>query len=184
MLWVIRGDVRLVRRARNGAELVLQRAPSGFVAEASLDSSEYHCDAVAGAESALLSFPMEPFRAALREDDAFRGFWMRRLAKEVRTLRMQCERLALRSAAERIEHYIECEGNNGRLELRPTRKAWASELGLSHEALYRALGELQRSGRLQATKRKDGLLLTLTPHRKTRTLQSQKNGSQAFGSSS
>ena len=36
MLFVIDGEVRLVRRTAGGADIVLQRARSGFVAEASL----------------------------------------------------------------------------------------------------------------------------------------------------
>ena len=47
---------------------------------------------------------------------------MRRLATEVRKLRAQCERLSLHGAAERIAHYIEAEGRDGRLELRQTRR--------------------------------------------------------------
>ncbi|HYL88844.1 MAG TPA: Crp/Fnr family transcriptional regulator [Burkholderiales bacterium] len=158
IFWVVDGEVRLVRRSRNGAEIVLQRASAGFVAEASLDSPAYHCDAVAAQDSRLLAFPINRFREALAEDEKFRAFWMRRLAREVRTLRSQSERLALHSAAERIEHYIESEGSNGRLELSRTRKAWAAELGLTHEALYRALAGLQRSGRI-ATVEKDGVLV-------------------------
>jgi CRP-like cAMP-binding protein len=161
VFWVLDGEVRLVRRSRNGAEIVLQRAGSGFVAEASLDSPAYHCDAVAPAPSRLLAFPIARFRSALVEDAEFRAFWMRRLAREVRTLRSQCERLALNSAAERIEHYIETEGRNGRLELTRTRKAWAAELGLTHEALYRALSMLERSERLSLVERGAALVLTM-----------------------
>jgi CRP-like cAMP-binding protein len=161
ILWVLEGEIRLVRRSRNGAEIVLQRARSGFVAEASLESSRYHCDALAATDSRLLALPIEPFRQALRQDEAFRAFWMARLAREVRLLRSQCERLALRSASERIEHYIEAEGRDGRLELPRTRKAWAAELGLSHEALYRALASLQRCGRISALERQGVLTLTL-----------------------
>jgi CRP-like cAMP-binding protein len=86
---------------------------------------------------------------------------MRRLAREVHALRSQSERLALRSAAERIEHYIESEGHNGRLELARTRKAWAAELGLTHEALYRALASMQRAGSITAVERDGALVLTL-----------------------
>ena len=161
VFWVLDGEVRLVRRSRNGAEIVLQRAPSGFVAEASLDSPLYHCDAVAAKESRLLAFPINRFRQALAEDEKFRAFWTGRLAREVRALRSQCERLALHSAAERIEHYIESEGNNGRLELSRTRKAWAAELGLTHEALYRALSGLQRAGRIAAVEKDGALVLTM-----------------------
>jgi CRP-like cAMP-binding protein len=165
MLWVVEGEVRLVRRSRNGAEIVLQRACSGFLAEASLESPRYHCDALAATDSRLLAFPIEPFRQALRDDEKFRAFWMARLAREVRLLRSQCERLALRGAADRIEHYIEAEGNNGRLELSRTRKAWAAELGLTHEALYRALASLQRSGRISAAENDGVLVLTFNPGR-------------------
>ena len=165
ILWVLEGEVRLVRRSRNGAEIVLQRAYSGFVAEASVESHRYHCDAVAVVDSQLLAFPIGPFRQALRHDTEFQTFWMTRLAREVRLLRSQCERLALRSAADRIEHYIESEGSNGRLELSRTRKAWATELGLTHEALYRALASLRRSGRISAVESEGGLVLTLNADR-------------------
>jgi len=161
MFWVLDGEVRLIRRSRQGGEIVLQRASSGFLAEASLDSPAYHCDAVAAAPSRLLAFPIAAFRETLLEDEAFRAFWMRRLAREVHALRSQCERLALNSAAERIEHYIESQGQEGRLELRRTRKAWAAELGLTHEALYRALAALQRSGKLAAVQKNGSLLLTM-----------------------
>jgi len=165
IFWVIEGEVRLVRRSRNGAEIVLQRASSGFVAEASLDSPRYHCDAIAAAETRLLAFPIDRFRQALRNDERFRAFWMSRLAREVRTLRSQCERLALRSAADRIEHYIEAEGENGRLELASTQKAWAAQLGITHEAFYRALAGLKRSGKISATEKAGALVLTLSPGR-------------------
>ena len=168
ILWVVEGEVRLLRRSRNGAEIVLQRAFSGFLAEASIESPRYHCDAVAALDSRLLGFPVVPFRQALRRDEAFRNFWMTRLAREVRLLRSQCERLALRGATDRIEHYIESEGSNGRLELSRTRKAWAAELGLTHEALYRALANLRRSGRISAVERAGSLVLTLNAGRKVK----------------
>lgn len=166
MLFVIDGEVRLVRRTAGGADIVLQRARSGFVAEASLESPRYHCDVEAGADSRLIGFPVEQFRESLARDAAFRDFWMRRLATEVRKLRAQCERLSLRGAAERITHYIEAEGRDGRLELRQTRKSWAAELGLTHEALYRAIASLQREGRLSAREEDGVLVLALDARRR------------------
>jgi CRP-like cAMP-binding protein len=164
ILFVVDGEIRLVRRTRNGAEIILQRANAGFVAEATLDSPRYHCDIVAGRDSRIVAFPIERFREALHKDEGFRDFWMKRLAREVRKLRGQCERLSLRGAAERIEHYIEAEGRNGRLELRQTRKAWAAELGMTHEALYRALAGLVRAGRVDAQERGEALVLTIRPN--------------------
>lgn len=159
MLFVADGEVRLVRRSAGGAEVVLQRARSGFVAEASLESMRYHCDIEAAAESRLLGFPIDRFGLALEHDAAFREFWMRRLAIEVRKLRAQCERLSLHGAAARIMHYIEAEGLDGRLELHQTRKSWATELGLTHEALYRALASLQREGRISVLEQDGAIVL-------------------------
>ena len=145
---VVSGEIRLIRRARNGAEIILQRSRGGFFAEASLYGKVYHCDAVAADSSAVLRFPAKTFRAALATDVMFRDAWMAHLAHEVLKLRAQCERLGLKSAPQRIVHYIESEGADGIATLTESRKAWAAELGLTHEALYRTLRRLQADGTL------------------------------------
>jgi CRP-like cAMP-binding protein len=161
MLFVLEGEIRLVRRALNGSEIVLQRSTAGFVAEASLESTRYHCDLVTALDSRLLQFPIAAFRDALRDDAGFRDAWMARLTREVRKLRAQCERLSLRSAVERIEHYIESEGMDGRIVLRQTRKAWAAELGITHEALYRALAALVQADRISVEDSDGALVVTM-----------------------
>jgi CRP-like cAMP-binding protein len=157
MYCVLDGEVRLLRRSRDGAEIILQRSRGGFFAEASLESKAYHCDAEATAAGRVLAFPMKAFRAALEGDAAFRSAWMALLAREVRRLRARCERLSLNGAEARILHAIESEGTAGTLALAQSRKAWAAELGLTHEALYRALARLQAAGTLAV----DGPRLTL-----------------------
>ena len=148
MLCVLSGEIRLVRRSRRGTEIVLQRVGEGFVAEASMESKAYHCDVVAAAEGRLLAFPIAAFEAALAQDAAFRRAWIRHLAQEVRRLRAQNERLSLNSAAERILHFIDAEGVDGRAILTQSRKAWAMELGMTHEVLYRTLRRLREEGTL------------------------------------
>lgn len=143
---VVSGEVRLVRRDHNGTEVVLQRSRGGFFAEASLDNRVYHCDAVVTEAGTMLQFPVDAFRSALDEVANFRGAWMAHLAREVRKLRAQCERLSLHRAEDRITHYIESDGVGGTIVLNQSRKAWAADLGLSHEALYRALRRLQANG--------------------------------------
>src|SRR5579863_8423210 len=146
IFFVLTGEVRLVRRDTNGREIVLHRARSGFIAEASLGAKCYHCDLVAAEKGSLVRFPVYSFREALREDALFRDAWTTQLAIEVMKVRTQCERLGLHSAADRISHYIETEGKDGIIILTQSRKAWAAELGLTHEALYRALRRLQDDG--------------------------------------
>lgn len=140
---VIQGEARLIRLGRHGEAIILQRSRGGFIAEASLDTRAYHCDAITAEPSTLLRFPLTAFRNALEDDAAFRRGWQSLLAKEVRKLRAQCERLSLNSAVDRISHYIESEGANGVVNLTQTKKAWAAEIGLSHEALYRALRKMR-----------------------------------------
>lgn len=160
---VLHGEARLSRLDRHGNAIILQRSRGGFIAEASLDIRNYHCDATVSESSSLLMFPASAFRSALESEPAFRRGWQSQLASEIRKLRAQCERLSLNGAEDRVNHYIESEGTNGVICLDQTRKSWAAELGLSHEALYRALRRMQDAGWLSV----EGNQLTLMPTRRS-----------------
>lgn len=149
MYYVVAGELRLIRLSFSGETVVLQRARQGFLAEASLESTAYHCDAVATESSVVLRFPRSLFRSCIDDDPNFRSAWIAHLSRELRRTRAQCERLALKTAAERILHFIDGEGENGAITLTQSRKAWAAELGLSHEALYRTLAGLQKVGTIR-----------------------------------
>lgn len=148
MFCVITGEVQLIRHDHHGAKIILQRSRGGFIAEASLGTKVYHCDAFAAEAGTALRFPSQQFRASLEENALFRNAWISHLASEVRKLRAQCERLSLNSAAGRIIHYIESEGIGDAISLNQSRKAWAAELGLTHETLYRTLRRLHDDGTL------------------------------------
>lgn len=96
----------------------------------------------------MVSFPIAGFRRALEECAKFHRSWSSNLAREVRRLRARCEWLCLNSAAERVIHYIESEGHGGAVTLNQSRKAWATELGLTHESLYRTLKALETQKRI------------------------------------
>lgn len=148
VFYVAEGEARLRRYSPDGSEIILQRAKLSFLAEASLESPRYHCDAVAIDPIRAISFPMLVFRKAFEECPAFRTQWISHLMRELRRSRAQCERLTLKTATARVMHFIESEGRDGRLELTHSRKTWAAELGLSHEALYRTLAQLQKTGKI------------------------------------
>ncbi len=63
-------------------------------------------------------------------------------------MRAHAERLSLRTAEDRIIHFIETEGTNGQLVLTQSKKSWAAEMGLTHEALYRTLRSMTEDGLL------------------------------------
>lgn len=152
MYFVLAGEVRLLRRSSSGRETVMQRVQEGFVAEASLDAPCYHCDLIAGVSGKVLVFPRCDFEAALTESRGFNRAWIEHLSRELRRARSRNERLACPTAAERVRHAVVTEGDGRSLRLGQTRKEWAAELGLTHEALYRALRRLREVG----TIREDG----------------------------
>jgi CRP-like cAMP-binding protein len=149
VFYVVTGEVRLIRAGRRGEGFILQRVRRGWVAEASLFARRYHCDLQTGAATTLVRVPVATLRKELDASPEFRRYWVECLSAEVRRLRGACERLGLRSAEERVLHAIESDGTGGELRLGEPLKDWASELGLTHEALYRALARLERSGVLK-----------------------------------
>ena len=156
MFYVTSGEVVLQRLGRQGESVVLQRTRRGFIGEASLDSVRYHCDAVVTISGEVVAVPLEAIKHALAADSGFAGRWIAMLIQEVKRLRAQCERLSLKGVKERLLHLIETEGSQGRFPLGGGLKSMAAELGVSHEALYRAVAELEKKG---ALRRRENFLL-------------------------
>ncbi|MDO8988625.1 MAG: Crp/Fnr family transcriptional regulator [Sideroxyarcus sp.] len=148
MFFVICGEVTLERLGRNGESVILQRSRHGFVGEASLNSPRYHCDARAVADSTLARIPIRELRASLERDPVFAMRWICMLNREVKRLRMQCERFSLNGVQHRLIHLIETEGTQGRYPLGAGLKSVAKELGVTHEALYRCVAALEKNGDL------------------------------------
>lgn len=140
--------MRLVRATPDGATVTLHQVrPGEMFAEASLFSQQYHCDARADRESVVGWYPKAKLLAQLRGDpDALWNF-SRELASRLQSLRQRYEFKQIRSAPERILQFLRlrCDGE-GCLKTAGTLKEVATELGLTHEAFYRALAVLQRQG--------------------------------------
>jgi len=153
MFYVVSGEVVLQRLDSQGEQVVLQRARQSFIAEASLQSTNYHCDAVVTVSGELVSVPIDAIRQALLADSAFALRWMAMLNRELKRLRAQCERLSIKGVRNRLLHLIESEGQGGRLALGAGLKSVALELGVTHEALYRTVAEMEKQGVLR---REDG----------------------------
>ncbi len=155
MFFVSAGEVVLERHGVDGQQACLQRCQSGFVGEASLTSSRYHCDGRTTLDTQVTKVPIQALREALRNDAAFAERWIAMLSREVRQLRLQNERLSLPKVQDRLLHLIETEGTDGRYALTCSVKDLARQLAVTHEALYRAIARLVELGRIE---RGDGLL--------------------------
>ena len=78
-------------------------------------------------------------------DSAFASRWVGMLSREVKRLRLQCERLSLNKVRDRLLHLLETEGQNGKYPLGSGLKSLAGELGVTHEALYRCVAAMERN---------------------------------------
>jgi len=142
---VISGRVRLLRVDRAGRETVLYSANAGdTIAEASLFSKSYHCDAIATTPARVRLYPKDAIFAEFNSNpDAARAF-MARLANQLMEVRTRLQRRNIHSARERLQHYFAVNvGADGRtVRLAGTVKELAADLGLTHEVVYRTLARM------------------------------------------
>ncbi|MFM6989799.1 MAG: Crp/Fnr family transcriptional regulator [Rhodoferax sp.] len=160
MFFVTAGEVTLQRTGLQGEAVVLQRTRIGFVSEASLKVARYHCDAVAITETNVIKLPVREMSTFLERDTEFASRWISMLNSEVMRLRLHCERLSMKSVKERLLHLIQTEGKDGHYSVPSGLKTLAGELGVTHEALYRAIADLQKKGLLSKL---DGDLMLSKP---------------------
>jgi CRP/FNR family transcriptional regulator, dissimilatory nitrate respiration regulator len=148
MFYIVAGEVTLERTGLQGEAVVLQRTRTGFVSEASLNVARYHCDAVAVSDTLAIKVPIRQLASSLEQDPQFASRWISMLNSEVRRLRLQCERLSMKSVKDRLLHLVQTEGSDGHYAVPSGLKTLAGELGVTHEALYRTIAELQKSNLL------------------------------------
>jgi CRP-like cAMP-binding protein len=152
LLEVLTGRVRLTRTDRSGREVVLHVAdPGETLAEASLFSAQYHCDAIASTIAIVRLYPKREVLAAFEANPKAAQAFSATLADQVMNLRTRIEQRNIRSAADRVRHFLTLNASaDGRtVKLTGTLKDLAAELGLTHEALYRTLAKLEHSGEIK-----------------------------------
>lgn len=121
--------------------------------EASLHADRYDCTAVALRDSEVAAIPSIDLRARIESDPHFAMQWLESLSAQLRRVRARVERLSIRGAAERVRHLPLTEGR-GKMPtytLQGTARELAAQLGLTHEALYRALAAMQKDGTIGRT---------------------------------
>jgi CRP-like cAMP-binding protein len=153
---VVSGTVRLIRVDRSGREAVLQTACAGeTIAEASLFSPSYHCDAIAATEATVRLYPKALLLGELERDPNAAKSFTAMLARQVMALRTRLERRNIHSARERVRHYLTVNvlADGRTVKLPGTLKEMAADLGLTHEALYRTFARMEAEGELRREKR-------------------------------
>ncbi|HSM42329.1 MAG TPA: Crp/Fnr family transcriptional regulator [Afifellaceae bacterium] len=143
---VEKGRVDLIRHMPDGNAIRLQSAGDGaLLAEASLFSDSYHCDAEAAGETALLAFPKPEVLDALKARPDAALALLGHFAGRLQALRAQAALFGIRSAQERVLAWLQLQPSDaGIIAIDRPWKQVAGELGLTHEAVYRALASLVR----------------------------------------
>jgi CRP/FNR family transcriptional regulator, dissimilatory nitrate respiration regulator len=149
---VISGKMRLVRVDRSGREAVLYSASAGeTIAEASLFSPTYHCDAIATTSAVVRLYPKTAILAEFQRNPKVAEAFMAMLAHQIMNLRTSLERRNIHSARDRIRHYLVANAgaDASTVALAGTLKDLAGELGLTHEAFYRTLADMAADGEIE-----------------------------------
>ena len=138
-LYVVRsGCVHLVRYGEDGAAAVMQRAtPGAVLAESSIFSEAYHCDAAVIEDASLGRADVSRLREAMRSDTDLLEAVTRHLAREVHQMRSRLELLSRRTVKERLDGWLAL--NEGVLPPHGSWRALADYIGVSPEAFYREL---------------------------------------------
>ncbi len=142
------GAVELSRTTEAGDHIVIHRArPGETFAEAALFSEEYHCDAVATVDSRIIAFDRSLVLVRFASDPDFAMSLAHWFARQVQGYRRRLEIVAIKRADERVLAAFAAGMATSNL------KTLASEIGLTHEAVYRALKRLTADGRIRKTGR-------------------------------
>lgn len=138
------GSIILQRTTEVGGTLILHRAWAGdFIAEASIFSDLYHCDAQCITDTQCIRYDRRAVLTLMRSDPDFTVRFANHLALQVQHYRAHAEILAVRSAKERVLAALHAGYHQG------TVTELAGQINLTHEACYRALSELCKEAKLR-----------------------------------
>ncbi|RAM49405.1 MAG: Crp/Fnr family transcriptional regulator [Hapalosiphonaceae cyanobacterium JJU2] len=130
--------------------------PGEYFAEVALFNETYVCTAVAELPSRIICFPKEVFLNTLEQDFNLSKTFTEQLARRLHYTKLLLELRGMRSARERVLHYLRVitPANEKILVLEHPLKEIANDIGITPEALSRTLTQLQSDGVITRIKRK------------------------------
>lgn len=148
------GQVSMVRHTIDGHRVTLHVVQAGEIfAEASLFSRVYRCDAVANKPSVVRALRKDVLRRRLATEPEITLRLLQRVAQQLHRARTLLELRNIRSADERVMSHLRllsAESGDRRMpvEIKQPLIQIASDLGLTHEAYYRAIASLETKGQI------------------------------------
>lgn len=157
MFAVESGQIRLASYTKNGQAInhYIVRLGESF-AEAALFQTVYDCVAIAVIPSRVAIFPKQPLLEALRQQPSLSEAFMAQLASRFHQTKILLELRSIRSARDRVLRYLQltAQPDQKTVNLEYPLKDIAEDLGITPEALSRALAKLESEGAIARTKRR------------------------------
>ncbi len=150
LILVVSGELELVRWMQSGGGVRIHTAKQGQTfAEASLFAEACHCDAVARVASEVCILPKVEVLAAFASDPDLSNRFSAYLAQSLMVTRRMLELRAMRPLGEGlIARLAEGVDADSTLPKEVALLSLADDLGVTGPALYRALAQLEKDGRV------------------------------------
>ncbi|WP_298861688.1 Crp/Fnr family transcriptional regulator [uncultured Sulfitobacter sp.] len=150
LILVESGELELVRWTQRGGGVRIHTAKQGQTfAEASLFAETCHCDAVARVASGVCILPKVEVLAAFASEPDLSNRFSAYLAQSLMATRRMLELRAMRPLGEgMLARLAEVVKADGALPKEVTLLSLADDLGVTGPALYRALTQLEKDGRV------------------------------------
>jgi CRP-like cAMP-binding protein len=156
---IIRGRLRMIRHLASGSSVTIHtgRARELF-AEGALFSDMYQCDAVAAEPARVRTCAKVELLAALGKSPSTTLALLERVTHLLHHARAMLELRNVRSAEERVLQHLRLslprDGSGDTVIFDRALREVAQDLGLSHEAYYRALAALAHAGAIERVGRR------------------------------
>ena len=160
-----RGRVRMVRHLASGDAVAVHTGRAGeLFAEGALFASAYQCDGLAAEAAAVRACAKADVLASFTTSPSLALQMLERVTRQLHTARTLIELRDVRSAEERVLRHLQLRADTtGIVALEGPLLDIAAELGLTHEAYYRALAALARKGLIQRDPRRVQILESAQP---------------------
>lgn len=160
-----RGRLRMVRHLASGEAVAVHTGRAGeLFAEGALFASAYRCDGLAAEAAAVVSCAKADVLAALAASPPLAFELLERVTRQLHAARALIELRDVRSAEERVLRHLRLSADAaGAVAFEGRLLDVAAELGLTHEAYYRALALLARRGVIRRGPRRVHVLRPARP---------------------
>ena len=157
---IVRGRLRMVRNLASGDRVTIHTGRTGeLFAEGALFSDVYQCDAIAAESSRVRACGKAEMLAALGDTPSTTLALLEQVTHLLHHARAMRELRNIRSADDRVLQHLHLSASKDGAVVfdRPLLEV-AEDLGLTHEAYYRALATLTRAGAIERKGRKIRLI--------------------------